>query len=166
MAAFDEDSDGMINEEEFRLYFNTYDPYSLRYQQVLFKAMDSNGDKSIQSGEYRNVLKVWGYADEVIERRTMEHFKEFDANKDEKWDFEEFSLWDDSTSSEVEVQEDFISNDKDDNNIISEEELKSVYISIGAPELAEVQIDIKEHDSDGDGSLTFPEFADYWTLRG
>ena len=166
MAAFDDDSDGMINEEEFWLYFNTYDPYYLRSQQVRFRAMDSNKDQSIQRGEYRNVLKLWGYADEVIKRRTEEHFKEFDANKDQEWDFEEFRLWDDSSSSEVELREDFISMDKDGNDIISEEELKMYFNSIGAKELAELDHIEDEDDSDGDGGLSFPEFSAIWTLRG
>ena len=128
--------------------------------------MDSNKDKSIQSEEYRNVLKLWGYADEVIKRRTEEHFKEFDANKDQEWDFEEFRLWDDSSSSEVELREDFISMDKDGNDIISEEELKMYFNSIGAKELAELDHIEDEDDSDGDGGLSFPEFSAIWTLRG
>jgi len=166
MAAFDEDSDGMINEEEFRLYFNTYDPHNLAYQEAMFRVMDRDGDKSIQSGEYRNTLKLWGYTDEVIKRRTVEHIKEFDENKDEEWDFEEFRLWDDSPSSEVELQEDFTSKDKDGNDIISEEELKMYFISIGAEELAKLDHIEDEDDSNGDGGLSFPEFSATWTLRG
>jgi len=160
IAEFDNDGDGMINEEEFQLYFETNDPYDFAYQRIEFRVMDTNGDKSIQSGEYRKILKIWGYADEVIERRTMEHFKEFDTNNNKEWDLEEFSLWWDSPNSEIEVQEDFNSTDRDGNHVISEEEWKMDTISIGAPELTEVDlIQFKEDDSNKDGNLSYSEYA-------
>ena len=97
----------------------------------------------------------------------MDHFKQFDANRDEEWDFEEFKMWDDSPSSEVELRENFISADKNGNHVISEEELRVDMISIGAQELAEmVHINFDEMDSNKDGSLCFPEYAAAYNLRG
>ena len=133
----------------------------------LFRAMDQDEDQKIQKSEYSNVLKLWGYADNVIERRALEHFKEFDENKDEAWNFEEFKLWDDSESTEVETQEDFISTDTDGNEVISEEEFKMYWARIGAPELAELDFnDFKEGDSNGDGSISLPEYAAVYNYRG
>ena len=167
LAAFDEDTDGSLNKDEFQLWFQTDGYYDLAYDKYLFRAMDQDGDHSIQKSEYRNILKLWGYADEVIERRATEHFKEYDANKDNAWDFEEFRLWEYSPSSEVELRENFISTDKNGNHVISEEELKINMISIGAQELAKlVDINFKEEDGNGNGSLCFPEFAAAFTLRG
>jgi len=160
LAAFDDDTDGLLNEDEFQRWFE-------RDYMYLFRAMDQDGDQGIQKSEYSNVLKRWGYADEVIERRTLEHFKEFDANKDEAWDFEEFKLWNKSPSTEVELQEYFTITDTDSNQVISEEEFKMYWTRIGAPELALLDpIDFKEDDSDGDGRISPLEYAAVYNLRG
>ena len=65
--------------------------------------MDTDGDESIEKKEYRTVLKLWGYAEGVIEKYVVEDIKQFDVDNDKEWDFEEFRRWDDSPSSEEEL---------------------------------------------------------------
>ena len=64
----------------------------MAYDKHLFRAMDKDGDGSIKREEHRNVLKLWGYAAEAIDKYVKEDFKEFDADGDGEWDFEEFRV--------------------------------------------------------------------------
>ena len=165
MAAFDDDVDGSLNEGEFRLWFDTHpdEAYSLAYDKILFRAMDKDGDKSIQKGEYRNVLTLWAYADGVIEKYVTNDFNQFDTDKDDEWNFEEFRMWDDSPSSEEELRDDFDAEDKDEDGFVSEEEMRMDSMSIGAPEIAELaHVEFMEADSDGDGRVSFGEYAAFF----
>ena len=137
--------------------------YSLAYDKYLFRAMDKNGDESIEKEEYRNVLKQWGYAEGVIEKYVSADFQEFDTDKDNEWNFEEFRKWDDTPSSEEELRDDFNAADKDGNGSVSEEEMRMDSINIGAQEIAELaHVEFGEADSDSDGKLNFEEYAAFF----
>ena len=125
--------------------------------------MDTDGDESIEKKEYRTVLKLWGYAEGVIEKYVVEDIKQFDVDNDKEWDFEEFRRWDDSPSSEEELRDDFDAADKDGNGLVSEDEMRMDSISIGAREIAELaHVEFEEADSDGDGTLNFEEYAAFF----
>ena len=165
IAAFDDDIDGSLNEEEFRSWFNIHpdEAYSLAYDKYLFRAMDKDGDNSIRKEEYRNILKLWGYADSVIEKYVVEDFQHFDANKDKEWNFEEFRRWDDSPSSEKELRDDFNAADKDDDGFVTEDEMRMDSINIGAQEIADLaHVEFMEADGDGNGRLNFEEYAAFF----
>ena len=165
VAAFDDDVDGSLDEEEFRPWFNTHpdEAYSLAYDKYLFRAMDKDGDKMIEKEEYRNVLRLWGYADGVIEKYVAEDFREFDADKDKEWSFEEFRKWDDSPSSEEELRDDFNAADKDGSGFVSEDEMRMDSVNIGAQEIAELaHVEFMEADGDSDGKLNFEEYAAFF----
>ena len=92
-----------------------------------------DGDKLISKGEYAELGKSSGL--ETSDAELDEEMREFDEDGDSKWNQQEFLRAINNESDDEEMLA-FQAWDKDGDGLLSGEEVKDVFVNIGAVELA------------------------------
>ena len=127
LLAFDRDSDGELNLEEFYHYHKDGD--TLYY----YKKMDNDKNGFLTMGEMLDACKRWGMSEEASEGILAKDFSDIDANDDDRWDFPEFKEWMSVKGKEEDfIRDDFNALDKDGNGFVSFEEYYLFLNRIGA----------------------------------
>jgi len=127
-----------------------------------FSLFDRDGDGSITTKELATVIRSLGQNPTEAEIQDM--IDEVDADGNGTIDFNEFldlmAHKMKELDSDEELREAFKVFDKDQNGYISAAELRHVMINLGEKLTEEeVQLMIKEADTDGDGQVNYEEFA-------
>ena len=139
----------------------------------VFSTFDKNGDGFITKQELRESLRNIGIF--MADKEVDDIVVKYDSNSDGLIDFEEFCLLTSECvggdhhekeggvmgNEEVDLKEAFDVFDKDNDGLISVEELALVLTSLGLREgrkIEECKEMIKKVDMDGDGMVNFNEF--------
>ncbi|KAL9252668.1 putative calcium-binding protein CML27 [Drosera capensis] len=127
----------------------------------VFARFDANGDNHISVNEMCDALSYLGYHTTIQEVECI--IDEMDTNHDKQVNFDEFvefckkKKFDDE--EEVILKEVFNRYDKDNNGVISADELFQVMSEIDKScTRAGCERTIQKYDSDGDGNISFDEF--------
>ncbi|KAK3093733.1 hypothetical protein FSP39_019382 [Pinctada imbricata] len=142
-----DDSDGKIDFEEFlNIAAQKMRREDDREDELVnaFKMLDKNGEGYIMGKELRNIMTTIG--EKLSEEEVEEMIKEAEMGEDGRISYEEF-------------KEAFSLFDKDGDGNVTTKELGTVMRSLGQnPTEAELQDMINEMDTDGNGTVDFPEF--------
>ncbi|QCD80627.1 calmodulin-like protein 7 [Vigna unguiculata] len=140
----------------------------------VFSTFDKNGDGFVTKQELRESLRNIGIL--MTDREVDDIVVKYDSNGDGLIDFEEFCLLtsecmggkkeeeeedEEEEEEEINLKEAFDVFDKDNDGVISVEELALVLTSLGLKEgnkSEECREMIKKVDMDGDGMVNFKEF--------
>ena len=127
-----------------------------------FSIFDKNGDGAISREELGNVMKSLGQ--DPTETDLQDIINEVDADRDGAINFQEFLIMMGrkmgKENRQEELREAFRLFDKDSSGRISTEELKSVMKNLGE-NVTDSMIGemMREADTDGDGHISYDEFA-------
>ena len=160
VGGYDRDGDGALDQEEFGTFLSDEDEEDA-IDRYLFTVVDRDGDEDITGEEYAAFMSSYGM--EMSAAEVQEEMDEFDADKNGAWNLQEFlASLSESPSNEEEIAEEFRAWDQDGDGFVSKTEVNEMLINIGAVELAGIDGElIKVADSDGDGQLSYDEFASW-----
>ena len=124
-----------------------------------FQLFDKNGDGTIQANELIEVMKSINIT--ATTEEILDMIKDVDTDGDGNISFDEFVVMMQKGGDEdLELREAFNVFDKDKNGEIDREELKDVLKTLTGVSHSEAEIDlmIKEADTNNDGKVNFQEF--------
>jgi len=136
---------------------------------TIFNLFDVDGDQSITCEELGVVLRSMGQNPSDHELKEM--ISEMDEDGSGTVDFEEFVILmkkktADNEAGYDDIEEAFKVFDRNNDGVISAEELAAVMVSLGNPRThVEIQEMIAEEDHDHDGVITKEEFVRMLTER-
>ena len=133
--------------------------YQCFLHRYIFTIVDKDGDKLISKGEYAAFIKSSGLEQSVAEAELDEEMGKFDEDGDGAWNQQEFLRAINVESDDEEMLE-FQAWDKDGDGSLSGEEIKDVFVNIGAVEFAALadELIMKGLDLNGDGEIRLLEF--------
>ena len=160
LLAFDQDSDGELDMEEFHRYEKEGD---LLYY---YTKADMDNDGFLSMGEMlEDYGLVGGTSKDAYMKMLTKDSVWVDVNNDKKWDFKEYKEWmkvksKDDKFIQEEVFNAFKFVDKNRDGFISGEEMNHFHTLIGASERATWgDMLVMMLDIDKDGLLGYPEYA-------
>jgi len=132
--------------------------------EMAFKVFDANGDGQICISELGAVLRSLG--GDVTEQELQLIMNDVDKNQDGFISLEEFKDVH-NVVGEDPIREAFATFDKDGNNLICADELRTVLMSLGEKghSLEDCRRMIKSVDQDGDGFVDFKEFQNLLSVK-
>ena len=152
LLAFDMDSDGVLDRQEFRLWFKNGQALSV------FMVTDTDEDEFVTRDELQTFIKNWGIANVAI---YVDSFDDFDGNGDALWDFPEFvEFFNALKQNEDWMRDEFKALDKDENGLVSPEEYKTASNAVGLGMWAAMTDFMSGMaDFNKDGELNFEEYV-------
>jgi len=146
------------------------DEDELEEWRTIFNLFDVDGDQSITGEELGVVLRSMGQ--NPSEQELKEMISEMDEDDSGTVDFEEFVILmkkktaDNEAEGNDDIEEAFKVFDRNNDGVISADELAAVMVSLGNPRtMEEIEEMISEEDHDNDGVITKEEFVRMLTER-
>ena len=156
VRGYDANSDGFLDQKEFETFMTDEDEDDA-IDRYLFTVADRDGDGVVDKGEYAAISSQFGFG--LTEGELEGEMLEFDADGNGVWSLPEFvRALNDPSSDEEDTKLEFQAYDMDGDGFVTETELSTLLVNIGAVELASVAKElIREADGNGDGKIDFDE---------
>jgi calmodulin len=133
-----------------------------------FDMFDRDKDTKVNHKEFTNVMKALGY--NLLEKEIGEIIGEFDRDNDGKLTFEEVLAMINGRSKEVDAEEELIEAfrifDKEGRGYIGAEDIRHLLLMLGESMTEEeVEEIITQADMDGDGKVSYQDFAKLMLMK-